>query len=213
MEQYEAYVATLKNIGIEVVELEPLEEFPDAYFVEDAAVVTPEVAVMMRPGTASRRDEPGYIQKILADYRRLEFISTPGTIDGGDVLIVDRHCIVGLSGRTNRSGAEQLCEILGDYGYRVHFKSSVNFLDNKTLLVTRTCNSLRCISDYERIVVPDGEEYAANVVWINGRILVARGFPGTLSQLRKQGYETIEMSVSEIEKMDGGLTCLSLRLN
>ena len=219
--QYRHYVDTLSGLGLEIVELDALAGFPDSYFVEDVAVVTPEIAVIMRPGAASRRDEPNHMIGVLERFRTTAWIGSPGTVDGGDVLVVGKHCMVGLSERTNPQGAEQLHGILARFGYRgdtvhvpeaLHFKSSVNFLDTETLLVTRSCSTLDCLSGYRKLVVPQGEEYAANVVWVNGQILVPEGFPGTRRLLDHHGFPTIAMPVSEIAKMDGGLTCLSLRL-
>ncbi len=230
IEQHRHYTNTLSSLGLEVIELEALEEFPDACFTEDVAIVTPEVAVITRPGADSRRGETLHITDVLAKFRQLKYITEPGTIDGGDVLIIDqscvkRHCIVGLSTRTNQSGAEQLCAILSEYGYQgdivdlgadvpaaLHFKSSVNFIDSHTLLVTQTCFWLDCLSAYRKLVVPEGEEYAANVVWINGKVLMPDGYPATQRLLEQNGFQTMVMPISEISKMDGGLTCLSLRL-
>ena len=227
MEQHRHYANTLARLGLEIIELEALEEFPDAYFTEDVAIVTPEAAVIMRPGADSRRGETAHITDALAKFRQLKYITAPGIVDGGDVLIMEvkRHCIVGLSARTNQPGAEQLCGILSEHGYRgdivdlgvdapeaLHFKSSVNFIDSHTLLVTQSCFHLDCLSAYRKLVVPEGEEYAANAVWINGKALIPDGYPGTQRLLEENGFQTIEMPVSEISKMDGGLTCLSLRL-
>jgi dimethylargininase len=220
-QQHQQYRRTLESLGLEVIVLPSLDEFPDAYFTEDVAVVTPEIAVIMRPGAEQRRGETDHMESTLAQYRELARISDPGTIDGGDVLVVDRHCVVGLSQRTNRHGAEQLGEILDGFGYKtdivdvpeaLHFKSSVNFLDQNSLLVTQSCYWLDCLSAYRKFVVPEGEAYAANVVWINDHILVPEGFPGTRRLLEENGFQLIAVPVTEIAKMDGGLTCLSLRL-
>lgn len=131
---------------------------------------------------------------------------------------------MGLSERTNQSAAEQLCDILSGYGYQsdivdfgvvseaLHFKSSVNFIDARTLLVTQKYFWLDCLSAYKKLVVLEGEEYAANVVWINGTVLIPDGYPGTQRLLEENGFQTIAMPVSEVAKMDGGLTCLSIRL-
>ena len=221
MQQHQHYVDTLQSLGVEVTVLDELNDYPDAYFVEDVAIVVPEVAVLTRPGADSRRGEVEFIADSLARLRNLEVISEPGTLDGGDVLIVGRHCVVGLSERTNREGAEMLGEILAGYGYRtdiidvteaLHFKSNVNFLDEHSLLVTQQSYWLDCLADYRKFVVPEGEEYAANVVWINGSILVSESYDGTCRLLQENGFNTIPMPTSEIEKMDGGLTCLSLRI-
>ena len=220
-QQHQYYVDTLQSLGVEVTVLDELDTYPDAYFVEDVAIVVPEVAVVTRPGAQSRRGETGFIEQSLAHFRGIERISQPGTLDGGDVLIVGQHCVVGLSERTNRAGAEMLGEILRGHGYRtdiidvteaLHFKSNVNFLDEHSLLVTQQSYWLDCLADYRKFVVPEGEEYAANVVWINGSILVSESYAGTCRLLQENGFNTITMPTSEIEKMDGGLTCLSLRI-
>ena len=220
--QWKEYVSTLQKLGVDVSVLDPLEAFPDAYFVEDVAIVTPEIAVVTRPGALTRRQETEHIQDPLASHRQLNFIEAPGTLDGGDVLVINQHCVIGLSERTNQQGADQLCGILSGYGYKcdvvsvpeaLHFKSSVNFLDEATLLTTQTCCQLDCLDEYRKLVVPEGEEYAANVVWINDHILMPKGFEGTRILLEHNGYNVIEMPVSEISKLDGGLTCLSLRIS
>ena len=221
LEQHQRYIDTLESLEVEVVVLDELDNHPDAYFVEDVAIVTPEVAVVTRPGAESRRDEIGFIVEPLRSYREVRHIEAPGTLDGGDVLIVGKHCIVGLSERTNREGASGLAVILDDFGYKtdiaenkeaLHFKSNVNFLDEHSLLVTQQAFWLDCLADYRKFVVPEGEEYAANVVWINGSILVSENYTGTIRLLTENGFNVIPMPTSEIEKMDGGLTCLSLRI-
>ncbi|MCA9978393.1 MAG: hypothetical protein KC413_21685, partial [Anaerolineales bacterium] len=135
-------------------------------------------------------------------------------------LLVDRHCFVGVSERTNAAGAEQLGRILAAYGYEftavpvaagLHFKSSVNWVGDKTLLVTADFADRPELAGYEQIVVPAGEEGAANVLWVNGRLLIPQGHPQTKQKLLDWGADIIEMDMSEAAKMDGGLTCMSLR--
>ncbi len=220
-QQHLKYKETLEWLGLEVIFLDPITEHPDAYFTEDVAIVTPQITVILRPGAEQRRGETTFIEPALSKFGDLAHILSPGTIDGGDVLVVNKHCVIGLSERTNRNGAEQLGNILGQFGYitdivdvpeALHFKSSVNFIDENSLLVTQASYWLDCLSAYRKFVVPQGEEYAANVVWINDHILIPADFPGTRRLLEEQAYQVIEMPVSEIAKMDGGLTCLSLRL-
>lgn len=220
--QHRAYRERLRAMGVDVIVLEALAGHPDSYFPEDVAVVTDETAVMTRPGALQRRGEVSSVESVLEQYRPTGRIRNPGTLDGGDVLIVDRHCVIGLSRRTNRSGAEQLAGLLDVHGYEVdlvsipeslHLKSSVNYLDARTLLVTRPCRDLDCFRRYRKLVVPDGDEYAANVVEINGKILFPEGFGRTREMLEGAGFPTVCLDVSEIRKMDGGLTCLSLRLS
>jgi dimethylargininase len=218
--QHSAYVNTLRVLGLTVVELEALPGYPDAYFVEDVAVVVPEVAVITRPGTAARLGEEASMAPVLAQYRPLACIEAPGTLDGGDVLLVGNRCFVGVSERTNEAGADQLAQILAKYSYEctavpvaagLHFKSSVNGVGEKTLLVTADFAGRPELAGYEKIVVPEGEEAAANVLWVNGRLLIAQGYPQTKQKLLDWGADIIELDTSEAAKMDGGLTCMSLR--
>lgn len=221
LKQHQVYVDQLIEIGLDVTVLPALSEFPDSYFTEDVAIVTPEIAIVTRPGAQSRRNETQYIESSLARHRNIQHIIEPGTLDGGDVLIVNQHCVVGLSERTNLHGAEQLSSILAQYDYHtdivevseaLHLKSNVNFIDERTLLVTPSCYDLDCLSAYRKLVVPEEEAYAANVVWMNDTIWLPEGFPISHRLLQENGYDTVLMPVSEIAKMDGGLTCLSLRI-
>lgn len=146
LKQHAIYVETLKNLGLKVIELKVLNEFPDAHFVEDTAVVIPEVAIITRPGAKSRRGEEVSISDELANYKKIERIKAPGTLDGGDILIVEKEVFIGVSDRTNQQGANQLSEILSKYGYNsnsiqveegLHLKSDVNYIGKNTLLVAK----------------------------------------------------------------------------
>ncbi len=217
--QHDAYIAALRGLGLKVDVLGAKAGYPDAHFVEDTAVVIPEVGVICRPGHPARRGEEQSIAPALTGYRPLEHITAPGLLDGGDVLQVGRHFFVGVSERTNREGAEQLGGILKRHGYTwtavpvgagLHFKSSVNEVGGQ-LLVTSAFANRPELTDYERIVVPGGEEYAANTLRINNHLLVPAGFSATLGKLTDLGMEITTLELSEMRKMDGGLTCLSLR--
>jgi len=218
--QHRAYVDTLGALGLEIIELDPLPDYPDAYFVEDTAIVTPDVAVITRSGAKSRRGEEKAVERVLDQYRRTERIRAPGTVDGGDVLAVDSHFFIGISGRTNREGAEQLGHILEKYGNTwtpvpvragLHLKSSVNVVGNNTLLITEEFADLDIFEGYDRIILDKGEEYAGNTLLINGTLILPSGFPKTKEKLKVLGLGIIELDVSEARKMDGGLTCMSLR--
>lgn len=218
--QHAAYVSVLRKLGLDVMVLEPLPEYPDAHFVEDAAVVTPEVAIITRPGALARRGEVDHIQEVLAQHRPLAFIRAPGTLDGGDVLQVEQQFYVGLSARTNRAGAEQLTAILAEHGYgctavpltaSLHLKSDVNYIGRDTLLVTDAWAEAPVFAAFRKLVVVPEEAYAANTLLVNERLLAPQGFPQTHAQLRAAGFEIIEVAASEARKMDGGLSCLSLR--
>ena len=220
IQQHRSYVETLKSIGLKIIELEAQPDYPDAHFVEDTAVVTPNVAIITNPGAASRQGEERTIAEILRPYRTIEHIQAPGTLDGGDVLMVGNHFLIGISERTNSQGAEQLGKILEKYGNTwttlqvragLHFKSSVNYAGNNTLLVTESFADHEALSDFDKIIVNRKEGYAANVLWINDHLLVPKGFPATKTQLKLLDASIIEVDVSEMRKMDGGLTCLSIR--
>lgn len=221
-EQHMRYCQTLKSLGINVVMLDEQPAYPDSYFVEDTAVVLPKIAVLTRPGAWQRRGEVALIEPVLAEYRTLERIVEPGTLDGGDVLLTNHRCIVGVSSRTNREGACQLAEIVSGEGFHVdlvnldeglHLKSSLNALDDESVLVAQRLSSLECLSDFRKLCVPRQEEYAANALAIGRQILVSEEFAGTKRLLIEHNYDVIALPTSEIRKMDGGLTCLSLRID
>ena len=219
-EQFDAYVTTLRRCGVSVIVLDPLEDYPDAHFVEDAAVVVPEVAIITCPGAPSRQGEVASIESALQPFRTTVRIHPPGTVDGGDVLIIERHVFIGLSDRTNESGAAQLGNILAGCGYKwetvpvasgLHFKSSVNVAGKDTLLTTGKFAGHPVFAGFQRIVVSEKEEYAANTLLINNHLIMPAGYPDTLNKLSTTGNSIIELDTSEFRKMDGGLTCLSLR--
>jgi dimethylargininase len=220
VKQHAAYLKALTAAGLEVVVLDPLPDFPDSHFVEDTAVVTPDVAVITNPGAAARRGEEESIAAVLAEFREIERIQPPGIVDGGDVLQVGRHFFIGLSERTNKQGAEQLGRILQSYGNSctlvevgagLHFKSSVNYVGRNTLLVTNDFARNEQLKGYDRIVTEKAEEYAANTLLVNEHLLMPAGFPNTRSRLEPLGFKIIELEISEVRKMDGGLTCMSIR--
>ncbi len=219
--QHRDYVKILESLDLQVVTLDGDETFPDGCFVEDTAVVTPEAAVITRPGAASRRGEEAAIEPLLAAHRPVARITAPGSVDGGDILVMGKRVIIGISGRTNEEGARQLAKIIDGEGMRcitlaagdgLHLKSSVNALGDDRLLVTQEFAECAELSEFERIVVPADESYAGNSLWVNGTVLVPAGFPATRELIDELGVETIEAQVGEFRKMDGGLTCLSIRL-
>jgi dimethylargininase len=188
--------------------------------VEDTAVVISEVAVITRPGAVSRRGEEESIAEVLRQYREIEHIQAPGTLDGGDVLMIGNHFFIGISERTNPEGAKQLGGILEKYGKTwttlqvgagLHFKSSVNYVGQNSILVTQDFTSHEALNQYDKIIVDKQAQYSANTLWINDHLLVPRGFPDTKTKLKSLALPIIELDVTEMQKMDGGLTCLSIR--
>jgi len=220
LKQHEAYIENLRSLGLEVIVLPAEPRYPDAYFVEDTAVMTPHLAVITNPGAPSRRGEEATIEPVLAGYRRTFRIRPPATVDGGDVLMVENHFFIGISERSNRDGALALGRLLEKHGHTwsvvrvgsgLHLKSSVNYLGHGTLLVTPDYAEREEFKAYSKVILDKKEAYAANTLWINGTLLTPAGFPKVRPKLEPLGLPIIELDVSEVRKMDGGLTCLSLR--
>lgn len=227
--QHAAYVEALRGCGLAVTVLAEDEAFPDSVFVEDTAILSEKTAVVTRPGAPSRRGEEDAVAAALQKfYPRLEAIYAPGTLEGGDVMRAGDRFYVGLSAasprggaaRTNEEGARQFGKILQRHGYEaipvplrdvLHLKTGISYLENNRLLACGEFLDQPLLSSFERIPVPAGESYAANSLWINGRVLVPAGFPGTLRRIAGSGYDAVPVDVSEFRKLDGGLSCLSLR--
>ena len=268
--QHEAYCAALEQCGLTLTRLEPDEEYPDSCFVEDAAVVIPQLtappqpgcpagdpgvgklprshrglsssgdycAVLTRPGAPSRAGEVASMRKVLADiFPTLSEIHSPGTLDGGDICEAGEHFFIGISARTNEAGAQQLAELLTPLGYTsslvdirgtgvppvtyaqdaratfelLHLKSGLAYPGDNRLVVTDALAERAEFARHDLVRVRPGEEYAANCIRVNDHVLVAAGHPGFEGKLRELGYQTIALEMSEFQKMDGGLSCLSLR--
>jgi dimethylargininase len=221
-EQHRSYVAALEACGLEVILLDPDERYPDSVFIEDTAVVTERCAIVANPGAAERRGEVHEVEKVLVDlYGNVARITDPGTLDGGDVLQVGDHFYVGLSMRTNREGAEQLSAILHSYGFGVtfmglrrflHLKTGVAYLGGDDIVLAGELVEKEEFREFDGIVVPAEEEYGANCIRINDRVLVAKGYETVGRGIAERGYEVTGLEMSEFRKLDGGLSCLSLRL-
>ena len=236
LRQHAAYRQALESAGVVTTLLDADLRYPDGCFVEDTAVVAGGLAVIARPGAPSRQGEVDAIAELMACRTELARIEAPGTLDGGDVLVTGTDVLVGLSSRTNKAGIEQLAALLVPRGFRVravpvrtppvipsgaraavsgppaglHLKSDVTAVGDR-LLVTRAYAGRGELADFGQIVVPDGEEYAANALDLGNRVLVAAGFPRTRELLAREGFEVQTLEVSEFRKLDGGLSCLSLR--
>ena len=219
--QHQSYINALRDCGLAVKILEADENYPDSTFVEDTALLTHLCAIVTNPGAPSRKDEILDIKKVLAGlYENVEEIKHSGTLEAGDVMMVADHFYIGLSERTNISGADQLIKILNKYGLKgstislekvLHLKSGVSYLENNNLLVSGEFINKPEFHRFNLIQVDDDESYAANSLWINNSVLVPKGFPKTKNKIERLGYPTIEVDVSEFRKLDGGLSCLSLR--
>lgn len=218
--QLDAYMATLRALGVEVDLLEALDAFPDAHFVEDVAVITPEVTVLTRPGHPSRRGEVDAIAETLAAHRPITRLEAPATLDGGDVLRIGSTWYVGRSERTNAAGFEAFAAIVRAQGMDcvaipvaagLHLKSSVNALDDETVVLTRAFVDCKSFERYRHVVLPEAEDYAACALRVNGGVILPAGYPAARDAIAGLGFAVHEIDTSEFRKMDGGLTCLSLR--
>jgi len=221
LEQHDAYIAALESCGLEVAVLPQLEDFPDSCFIEDVALLTPRCGIITRPGAPSRVGEIRGMSEILNRYfDAVEVIQPPGTLEGGDILAAGSHYYIGLSGRTNSEGARQLIGILEKYGFSasvvpleesLHLKTAVSYLEDNSLLAAGELLAREEFSEFKRLAVPDEEAYAANCIWVNGVVLVPAGFPRTAQMILEAGFDILVVDVSEFRKLDGGLSCLSLR--
>ncbi|KKK39744.1 N(G),N(G)-dimethylarginine dimethylaminohydrolase [Mesobacillus campisalis] len=221
LEQHAAYVEALKKCGVEVTHLPASEDFPDSTFVEDTAVLTSDFAVVSNPGADSRNGEIAEMERVLKGfYKKLYSIKAPGTLDGGDVLQADGHFYIGISARTNQEGARQLKEILETEGYKAaivplkeffHLKTGVAYLGNNLIVAAGEFVDHPDFAHYEKIIVSRKDEYSANCILVNDFVLIPKGYEETKLKIEQAGYKMIELDMSEFQKQDGGLSCLSLR--
>lgn len=217
------YVATLKRTGAKVIELPPLDAFPDAVFVEDTALCLPQGAILMRPGAPSRMGEVAEMEPALrAVYDDVREITGPGHIEGGDILVTGREVLVGRSDRTDAAGVAELAEIVAEWGHALrevftppgvlHFKTDCSLLNEETILSTKRLDASGCFEGYRVLHVAEGEEAAANSIRFNQYVLCPAGFPRTAEMLDTAGFDVVTINNSECAKLDGGMSCLSLRL-
>jgi dimethylargininase len=219
--EHDAYVAALREAGVQVEILEPLEEYPDSIFVEDPALVFTTGAITLRPGVASRAGEAPIMSAVLARHFKKVVQLPRGFVDGGDVLRTPDKVMIGLSARTNLEGAEALIECLAEIGLNgvivktpdkvLHFKSDSSLLNEVTVLTTRRHSGSGVFSGFNEILVPLGEEAAANALRVNDRVLVGADFPATIALLSAAGFQVMPLPTSEIRRIDAGLSCMSLR--
>jgi len=219
--QHADYIEALKACGLQVSVLPADENFPDSTFVEDVALMTPRCAILTNPGAPTRRLETrSMLNTIREFYADVEMIEAPGTVEAGDIMMVGDHYYIGLSERTNQTGADQMITILERYGLQgsmvelnevLHLKTGLGYLENNKLLACGEFLDKPEFQQYDLLQVDPSEAYAANSVWINGTVLTPRGFPKTRALIESAGYKVREVDVSEFQKLDGGLSCLSLR--
>jgi dimethylargininase len=229
LRQHAEYVGAMRDHGVQVTELPPDEAYPDGTFVEDTAIVTARGAILTRPGAPSRTGEVPRIAECLRQfYTEPSAIEAPGSVDGGDICEADGHFLIGVSARTNAHGARQLAQHLHRLGYTssivdirdkpalLHLKSGIAYL-GETLWVMQSGvqDGLRSLPGVESagdpVVAAPAEAYAANCIRVNDAVLVAAGYPELKAALEQRGCRVVALDMSEFRKMDGGLSCLSLR--
>ena len=224
LQQHARYCEALQECGLEVTTLEADLHYPDSAFVEDTVVLTERTAILTRPGASSRMGEVAAIRAIVERFfTAMAQIEAPGTLDGGDICEAENVFFLGLSHRTNEDGVRQLSGHLAKQGYTwgvidirgmgsiLHLKSGISYIGNNTMVVMEEMAENNIFSAYDLIRVPLAESYAANCVRVNGRVLVPAGYPHVFAELASRGFHPLALDMSEFQKMDGGLSCLSLR--
>ena len=218
-EQHHAYEKLLGKLGARVISLPAETDLPDSMFVEDPAIVLDELAVILPLGTATRRREAPSLAEALAKFRKLEYVSLPGTLVGGDVLRIGRKIFVGLTKRSNAEGIRQLAAILAPYNYEViavpvtgclHLKSAVTHLGRNTLLANRAWFDTTPLAGHEWIDVDPAEPHAANALELSGTVIFPASFPRTRVHIEARGFHVTPLDISELQKAESGLTCSSL---
>ena len=223
LKEHDDYIAALRQCGVDVTVLPADERYPDSCFVEDPAVITRKCAIITNPGAPSRNGEKeeilGAVKQFFSD-DQIEYIQAPGTLEGGDVMMVGDHFYVGRSARTNEEGIRQFIAILEKHGLTgsevtlekvLHLKTGVNYLENGNMLVSGEFVTKSEFADFNKFVIPEEEAYAANCIWVNDTAIVPVGYPAVEKAVRDMGYRVILVDTSEFRKLDGGLSCLSLR--
>jgi len=223
LKQHAAYIQALESCGVTVTLLPALDDFPDSCFVEDTAVLTPKCAVISNPGADTRQKESSYMVDTIKKFYpedKIAYIEAPGTMEGGDVMMVGNHFYISESARTNAEGCRQFIEIMERFGHTssivpltevLHLKTGLSYIENNNLLVAGEFIEKEDFKNFNKIVISEDELYSANCIWVNGKVLVPAGYPKTEAAIRKLGYEVIIVDTSEFCKIDGGLSCLSLR--
>lgn len=219
--QHSDYVNALDICGLDVLILEASEEFPDSAFIEDVSLLTKNCAIITNPGAPSRKGETRYMEELLNDYYSdIYEINDPGTVEAGDIMMVGNHFYIGISARTNIEGARQIIKLLEDHGMTastvelnkvLHLKTGVSYLENNKLVACGEFINQPEFKGFNIIEVDKDEAYAANCIWVNDNVFVPKSYPKTKKRIEDAGYRVLELDMSEFRKLDGGLSCLSLR--
>ena len=217
--QHEEYCKTLQKLGLKLIWIKGDDALPDSCFVEDTAIVIGEKTIICNMKIKSRAPEVIEVAKVLKKLKETYYIKPPATIDGGDVLKIENRVFIGLSARTNLHAIRQLRKVLEGSDLEIvpvkvqnvlHLKSACTYLGNNYVILSKGNFDVSVLRDYEKIVVPRGEEYAADCLAINGTVLMARGYPKTKKLVENEGFSVKEIEMSEFRKGEGALTCLSI---
>ncbi len=220
--QHDIYIEALKEAGATVNIMPARKAYPDSVFVEDTALVLDGVAILLNPGAPSRAREPKVLLEDGASYFN-SVIQTEfsGPIDGGDILVFDDVIMVGLSARTSELGADELARVAGEFGYSLrkartpaeilHFKSHCSLLDEQTVISTEGLAASGCFDGFDVVIVPEEEPQGSNVIRVNDKVILAEEAPKTVAMLRAQGFDVLPVPTSEVAKIDGAVSCCSLR--
>ena len=222
LDQHNNYIRALQQCDVDITILPADERFPDSVFVEDPVLCTPHCAIITRPGAESRRGETEIISETIERFypNKVERITAPGTVEAGDIMMVGNHYYIGLSARTNQSGADQMIAILEKYGLSgsevtlekvLHLKTGLAYLEHDNLLAAGEFITKPEFQHLNIIEIPEHESYAANCIWVNERVIMPAGYPITKAKIEALGYRVIEVDTSEYRKIDGGVSCMSLR--
>ena len=222
LDQHNCYIRALQQCDVDITILPASEQFPDSVFVEDVALCTPHCVIITRPGAESRRAETELITEAVSRFypNKVEYIQAPGTVEAGDIMMVENHFYIGLSARTNQEGANQMIAILEKYGLTgsvvtlekvLHLKTGLAYLEHNNLLAAGEFITKPEFQHLNIIEIPEQENYAANCIWVNERVIMPAGYPITKAKIEALGYQVIEVDTSEYRKIDGGVSCMSLR--
>ncbi len=215
-DQHAEYCRALSNLGLKLIRLPPNEKYPDSCFVEDTVVVHGNRGFITRFAESARRGEELAVAEVLKDYVDLGFARKPATIEGGDIIHLSDRLISGVTQRTNVKGVKQMSRWLGvesdiiEDSSIIHLKSHVTYLGRKTIMVTKDFENHPVLQDFEKIVVPREEGYAANTLTIGKAVLMSQEHQRTQTLVAEAGLEIIPLDMSEFEKCEGALTCLSI---
>jgi dimethylargininase len=217
--QHQKYCDTLTKLAINLIRLDTDDSLPDCCFTEDIIVIVDDLAIITNPGIQSRVAETKALEKTLSVFKGVFRVSEPGTIEGGDVLKIDKTLYIGLSPRTNREGIRQVSSVLEPMGFWIkpveirntlHLKSACTYLGNGLIILAEGYFDVNIFSGFEKIIVPKGEEYCANCLFVNNRVMIPKGFPKTKALIEEKGLIVTELEMSEFRKADGAMTCLSV---